>query len=112
MFGEVIEIFKNVFNGTIHYAMKFWSVLGIILIIWVFYHFLVDGEIMVRTGKLPETFVTHKEKIFNSNKFALVTLPNLDNYDVELLSKSTKLNSLFNILSHILPYDSVLNSIS
>ena len=39
---------------------------------------------MVRTGKLPETFVSHKEKIFNSNKFALVTLPNLDNYDVEL----------------------------
>ncbi len=34
-----------------------------------------------------------------------------DNYDVELLSKSTKLNSLLNILSHILPYDSVLNSI-
>ena len=68
MFGEVFEIFKNIFNGTIHYAMKFWSVLSIILIIWVFYHFLVDGEIMVRTGKLPETFVSHKEKIFNSNK--------------------------------------------
>lgn len=91
MFGEVFEIFKNIFNGTIHYAMKFWSVLSIILIIWVFYHFLVDGEIMVRTGKLPETFVSHKEKIFNSNKFALVTLPNLDNYDVELSIPSGQL---------------------
>ena len=91
MFGEVIEIFQNIFNQTIHYAMKFWKVLSIILIVWVFYHFLVDGEIMVRTGKLPETFVSEKEKIFNSNKFALVTLPNLDNYDVELSIPSGQL---------------------
>ena len=91
MFGEVIEIFQNIFNDTIHYAMKFWKVLSIILVIWVFYHFLVDGEIAVRTGKLPETFVSEKEKIFNSNKFAIVTLPNLDNYNVELSIPSGQL---------------------
>ena len=91
MFGEVIEIFQNIFNDTIHYAMIFWKVLSIILVIWVFYHFLVDGEIAVRTGKLPETFVSEKEKIFNSNKFAIVTLPNLDNYNVELSIPSGQL---------------------
>ena len=47
MFGEVIEIFQNIFNDTIHYAMKFWKVLSIILVIWVFYHFLVLKNIVL-----------------------------------------------------------------
>jgi len=91
MFEAVLEILMNIFNQTVTYIHKFWKVLSIILVIWVFYHFLVDGEIMLRTGEMPETFVTHKEKVFNSNKFALITLPNLDNYDVELSVPSGQL---------------------
>ena len=91
MFEAVLEIILDIFNGAVMYIGKFWKYFSMILVIWVFYHFLVDGEILIRTGELPETFVTHKEKIFNSNKFSLVTLPNLDNYDVELSIPSGQL---------------------
>ena len=91
MFEAVLEIFMNIFQGTTMLIGKFWKILSMILVIWVFYHFLVDGEILIRTGEIPETFVNHKEKVFDSNKFALVTLPNLDNYDVELSIPSGQL---------------------
>jgi len=91
MFEAVLEIVMNIFEGAVMYMGKFWTFFSIILVIWVFYHFLVDGEIMLRTGKMPENFVHQKEKIFNSNKFSLVTLPNLDNYDVELSIPSGQL---------------------
>ena len=91
MFEAVLEILLNLFNGAMMYIGKFWKIFSILLVVWVFYHFLVDGEILLRTGEMPETFVTHKEKIFNSNKFSLVTLPNLDNYDVELSIPSGQL---------------------
>ena len=91
MFEAVFEILMNIFNQTITYIGKFWKILSLILVVWVFYHFLVDGEILLRTGKLPETFVARKEKLFESNKFQLVTLPNLDNYDIEMSIPSGQL---------------------
>ena len=91
MFGEVLELLGKIFNQVVTYFYKFWHILSLILVVWVFYHFLVDGEIFARTGDFPESFVSHKEKIFNSNKFAMITLPNLDNYDVELSIPSGQL---------------------
>lgn len=91
MFEAVFEILMNIFNQTITYIGKFWKILSLILVVWVFYHFLVDGEILMRTGELPETFVASKEKVFESNKFKLVTLPNLNNYDIEISIPSGQL---------------------
>ena len=91
MFEAVFEILMNLFNQVTTYIGKFWKILSLILVVWVFYHFLVDGEILLRTGKLPETFVASKERIFESNKFKLVTLPNLNNYDIEISIPSGQL---------------------
>ena len=49
MFEAVLEILLNIFNGAVMYIGKFWKYFSMLLIVWVFYHFLVDGEIMIRT---------------------------------------------------------------
>ena len=43
--------------------------------------------IWYNTGEYPnmkDTFVAHREKLIKSNEFSQITLPNLDNYDIEI----------------------------
>ena len=59
----------------------------IVLIIFSLSHFWQDIVIWWNTGVFPplkQSFTGSREKLFNSNEFNTVTLPDMNNYDIEM----------------------------
>jgi len=75
---KIITIFTNI----IHKGVKLIKPL-IPIILLLFVLCMVLKLINVKY-KLHENFISHKQKIFESNKFQQITLPNIKNYDIEL----------------------------
>ncbi len=77
----------NVLTKIYNVATKLWVLWVFIIIVWISYNFLGDMIIWYNTGEYPnmkDTFVAHREKLIKSNEFSQITLPNLDNYDIEI----------------------------
>ena len=81
------SIIWNVLTKIYNVATKLWVLWVFVIIVWIGYNFLGDMIIWYNTGQYPnlkETFVAHREKLIKSNEFSQITLPNLDNYDIEI----------------------------
>merc|ERR1711871_1210823 len=91
MIGEALCILWNMivtlFKGLLKIGCKLLPVFLILIILWVIFHFVLDMKIWFNTGKNPnarELFISHREKMIKENTFQAITLPPLDNYDIEI----------------------------
>jgi hypothetical protein len=91
MIGEAImmiwEVILKFLKGSWSIIEKAWPCFALILILWTIYNFYGDMKIWWDTGIYPNStdgFTTHREKLIKSNEFQSVTLPALDNYDIEM----------------------------
>tara|TARA_B100001142_G_scaffold255616_1_gene256850 strand:- start:3424 stop:5259 length:1836 start_codon:yes stop_codon:yes gene_type:complete len=91
MIGEIINEFMGIFikliTNVIKIAQKAWKLVVIILIIFSLSHFWQDIVIWWNTGVFPplkQSFTGSREKLFNSNEFNTITLPDMNNYDIEM----------------------------
>ena len=79
----IVLIFKFIFK----IGYKILPVFIVLLILWVVFHFILDIKIWWNIGRNPNTrelFVSHREKMIKENTFQAITLPPLDNYDIEI----------------------------
>ncbi len=91
MIGEALmmiwEVILKLLKGGWDIIQKVWPWFALILIIWTSFHFFRDMKIWWDTGIYPNSkdgFTSHREKLIKTNEFKPVTLPALDNYDIEM----------------------------
>jgi hypothetical protein len=91
MIGEILNEFMGIFikliTTVIKLAKKAWKFIVILLIIFSIGHFFQDIVIWWNSGVFPplkQSFTGSREKLFNSNEFKPITLPDMNNYDIEI----------------------------
>ena len=75
---KIITIFTNIIHKGVRLIKPFIPIILLLLVLCMILK-LIDFKY-----KISENFVSHKQKVFESNKFQQITLPNIKNYDIEL----------------------------
>jgi len=91
MIGEALFLIRDtivsIFKYLLKIGYKLLPVFIVLLLLWIVFHFILDIKIWWNIGRNPNTrelFVSHREKMIKENTFQAITLPPLDNYDIEI----------------------------
>jgi len=75
---KIITMITNILEKSVNIFKPFIPIFLLLLVLSIILH-LFFNDIHFNEG-----FVAHRQKIFESNKFQQITLPNLKSYDIEL----------------------------
>ncbi len=77
---KLITILTNIIHKTTKFIKPFVPIILLLTVLLIILHLFFNNLNLNN----DEGFVNHKQRVFESNKFQQITLPNIKNYDIEL----------------------------